>query len=209
MSHTNHPPGTSPWAKNRKAAGDLLEAVFDERVTPRYALNHWPVLADGWQDPSLDAAFQALWHFEADEEKQQTEVYYMDAQLELIKQMAAYLQQGKDLPHYLLKAYDKALASEYYREKKLVDESVLQVQVGWHKFRALFLTTLSFLPLHRLQRPRSTPKTTTTLASQNTPYGSSKGIWGNPNPRASQITPFNKHCNDQTSSHPYNSSHFT
>ena len=36
----------------------------------------------------MAVAYQALWHFEADEDKQRAEVFYMDAQLELMRQMA-------------------------------------------------------------------------------------------------------------------------
>lgn len=90
--------------ENRKRAAQLLDAVLDERLVPQLAINRWPE-AQEQPDPSLSIAYQALWHFEADEDKQQGELFYLDAQLELLQQMARYLAQGQPLPAYMLKQY--------------------------------------------------------------------------------------------------------
>lgn len=90
----------------RHQAGLLISQVLAEEITSRYALNHWPQ-ATLW-DPTLQAAYQALWHFEADESAQQQEMYYMDAQLALLKNMASYLEQGISFPDYIHRAYSNA-----------------------------------------------------------------------------------------------------
>lgn len=88
----------------RLRAAQLIEAVLDEQVEPRLAINRWPENDDS-PDPSLDCAYQALWHFEADEDKQQSELFYMDAQLELLRQIANTLAKGQDLPPHILRMY--------------------------------------------------------------------------------------------------------
>lgn len=90
----------------RQRAAQLLEAVIDERMEPRMAINRWPEPIKE-PDLSMDCAYQALWHFEADEDKQKTEMFYMDAQLELLRQMARHFKAGQDFPPYILTLYRK------------------------------------------------------------------------------------------------------
>ena|GEM_PF-3092524 len=92
-------------AAKRQRAAQLIEAVINEEIEPRLAINRWPEALDEPPDPSLECAYQALWHFEADEDKQQSELFYMDAQLELLRQMAVFLKDGKDLPGYMQRMY--------------------------------------------------------------------------------------------------------
>jgi len=86
-------------AERRAKAAQLLQAVIDETLEPRMAINRWPESHDS-QDPSLDCAYLALWHFEADEVQQKTELFYMDAQLELLQQIAHCLTAGQNLPYF-------------------------------------------------------------------------------------------------------------
>lgn len=102
----------------RQLAGQLLLDVFDEILTPRQGINRWPVVRG--RDRSLDTAYQALLHFEADEKQQREIPFYMDAQLELIRQMGGQLVKGQELPVYMLAAYDEELRehwSGWYDEK--------------------------------------------------------------------------------------------
>jgi len=93
----------------RRQAGDLLNAVFDEALTPRQAINQWPNLPGQPEpDPSMAAAYQALWHFEADETQQQTTVFYLDVQLDVLLSMARMLSQGLALPEALLAHYGQS-----------------------------------------------------------------------------------------------------
>lgn len=105
-------------ARRRQAAW-LLEAVLEERMEARLAINRWPEpLSDRspeeQADPSIDVAYQALWHFEADEERHRTELFYLDAQLELLRQMAAFLKEGRDLPPYIRQAYSSEHCLAFY-----------------------------------------------------------------------------------------------
>ncbi len=100
----------------RQRAAQLLEAVIDERIEPRMAINRWPEPATE-PDPSMDCAYQALWHFEADEDKQKSELFYMDAQLELLRQMSLALQQGHDLPGHILALYRPRGKVRFFQEK--------------------------------------------------------------------------------------------
>lgn len=134
-------------AAKRQRAAQLLEAVIQEEVEPRLAINRWPETLDEPVDPSLECAFQALWHFEADEDKQQSEIFYMDAQLELLRQMAQFLKEGKDLPAYMLRMYSpqnkvrffylippweegKRLLRQYGQEVKETWQAAWQLCVG-------------------------------------------------------------------------------
>ncbi len=106
---------------NRQKAAHLLEAVFDECLTSRQAINKWPCVLG--PDRSLDTAYQALMHFEADEEQQQTELFYIDAQLELLIQMVAYLSKDEPLPPYMLKAYEeeaREFGTGYYQDSHVL-----------------------------------------------------------------------------------------
>ena len=90
----------------RAYAGQLLWAVFDDILSSQNALLQYPTegLAD---DLSLEAAYQALWHFESDEHWQNTEIYYLDAQLALLKTMAKALMANQDFPEMLCNTYPK------------------------------------------------------------------------------------------------------
>lgn len=94
----------------RQQAARLLLDVIEERVEARVAINAWPetsLVPNSQPDLSLDAAYQALWHFEADEHRHKTELFYLDAQLELLRQMVRFLQEDRDLPLYIQNTYLK------------------------------------------------------------------------------------------------------
>ena len=97
----------------RQQAAHLLEAVLDETVEPRLAINRWPEI-QGQPDASLDCAYQILWHFESDEAQQKTEMFYLDTQLELLRQVASALKAGQDLPAHILYAYLKQPPVRFY-----------------------------------------------------------------------------------------------
>lgn len=98
----------------RKRAAQLLEAVLDEQIEPRIAINRWPV-NPGEPDASLDCAYHALWYFEADETQQQTELFYMDAQLELLRQMVRLLDRDEDFPDHIRLMYAKEQAVRFFQ----------------------------------------------------------------------------------------------
>jgi hypothetical protein len=118
--------------KKRQLAAQLLAAVTDERLSPQLAINRWPE-SGHYTDPSLEVAYQALWHFEADEEKQQTELFYLDAQLELLRQMSAFLQEGRDLPAYFLKGYTPNHRVRFFYPLSVWEDSRMMLLKVWRE----------------------------------------------------------------------------
>lgn len=118
----------------RQQVAQLLNDVLDERITAQVAINRWPV-PQVVVDPSLECAFWALWHFEADEVQQQTEVYYLDAQLELLRQMAQFLAQGQDLPPYMLATYTGHAPVRFYYPLTPWKGYIKRVQARWNACR--------------------------------------------------------------------------
>lgn len=120
------PPSVRPEPDNRilrQQAAQLIEAVLDERMEARLAILRWP--EQGLlPDPSLEIAYQALWHFEADETQQQSELFYLDAQLELLRQIAWFLKDGRDLPAHFLQGYSPAHQPRYFYDVSPVTESM-------------------------------------------------------------------------------------
>ncbi len=104
--------------ERRKQAARLLEAVVDEEITAQVALNRWPYQNPesfiDESDPSLDIAYQALWHFEADEAQQKNELFYLDTQLTLLQQMADTLALGQALPAHMLTAYSPEHRARFF-----------------------------------------------------------------------------------------------
>jgi hypothetical protein len=112
----------------RLAAAKLLEMVIREEMQPRLAINRWPIIetAEDENDLSVKIAMQALWHFEADEDRHQIEVFYLDAQLELLRQMANFLKQDRDLPNYMLTMYPLDHRPDFYRAHSLFDKRIFK-----------------------------------------------------------------------------------
>ena len=117
----------------RQRAAQLLLAVIDESIEPRLAINRWPEAVDE-PDVSLECAYLALWHFEADEEKQKTELFYMDAQLELLRQIAKQLTEGKDLPPYILTLYKRKPHVRFFYSLSPWRDLFRQAQREWGRF---------------------------------------------------------------------------
>ncbi len=100
----------------RKQASILVEAVLDEEISARAALNSWP--REGNEDASVGCAYTMLWYFEADEDRHHLEVYYLDAQIQLFREVINYLKQGQSLPDALIQEYkDKFAPSELHYAK--------------------------------------------------------------------------------------------
>ncbi len=95
----------------RKRAGALMHQLLWDETTANEALTYWPTLQKGLlPDDSLQVAYQLVWHFECDEGMAKqglryTELFYMDIQLELLKQCAGYLLMGHPLPQDIITCY--------------------------------------------------------------------------------------------------------
>jgi len=107
--------------ERRIKAAKLLEAVIEEAIEPRMAINRWPIGPE-MTDPSLECAYLALWHFESDEVPQKTELFYLDAQLELLQQIANHLKANQNLPPYILRTYLPASPVRFYYSRSVLSD---------------------------------------------------------------------------------------
>lgn len=114
--------------EQRQLASILIQQVLDEQTSASYALTRWPEHAE---DPSLDSAYQALWHFEADEDRHQEELFYLDAQLQLLQQISNFLKQGHPLPKYLLQQYPPEFRVRYYQPTGLAASCLEDLKRLW------------------------------------------------------------------------------
>lgn len=121
----------------RQRAAQLIEGILNEQIEPRIAINRWPESTD-IPDASLTCAYQAVWHFEADEDKQKSEMFYMDAQLELLRQIASFLRQGKDLPPYIIRMYSPDHQTRFYYDRPWIEDSILLIRQIWQRFMAFW-----------------------------------------------------------------------
>lgn len=94
--------------KNRKAVSELIFQILTEKKTVREALSEYPPYES---DRSLEAAWHAIVHYEADEDIRAKEIDYKDAQNEYMEFIAFELKAGKDLPQNIIDSY-----SDYYGE---------------------------------------------------------------------------------------------
>jgi hypothetical protein len=132
----------------RQRAAQLIEAVLDERIEPRIAINRWPE-STTLPDASMFCAYQALWHFEADEEKHRSEMFYLDAQLELLRQIACFLKQGKDLPPYIIRMYSADHQTRFYYYRSWWEDSIHLLLQAWLRFILFWRQTWQLcLPWH-------------------------------------------------------------
>ncbi len=113
----------------RKQASGLIEAVINEEISPRAALNCWPMA--GNEDPSVQCAYTMLWYFEADEDRHKEEEYYADLQIKTLLETAQCLKRGEVLPHALIKEYATALAPSEYAASWTWREPWLWFKHGW------------------------------------------------------------------------------
>jgi hypothetical protein len=154
MSQTFNPPPLMQYIPDtgrlarRQRAAQLLEAVIEERVEPRIAINRWPepIIEP---DASVNCAYQALWHFEADEEKQKTELFYMDAQWELLRQMSHCLKKGEDIPHHILALYSPQNQVRFFKTQSMWADGQQTVRHWWQAIHSIWrqALTLCFDPV--------------------------------------------------------------
>ncbi len=115
-------------------AAELIQAVLEERLSAREALYQWP--RQRAEDASLQAAFQALWYFEADEERHQSEPFYLDIQLSLLNTMAEQLRAGRPLNWHLRKPYQNRVRW-YQPWWERLKATALWLQNSWCYYRNL------------------------------------------------------------------------
>lgn len=93
------------YTTQRQLAGDIIIGVLTEHLCVREGLLRFP--KDAVSDPSIQAAWHALCHYEADEDLRRRDIGYANEQQELLELIAFTFKDGKELPENLISAYSK------------------------------------------------------------------------------------------------------
>lgn len=88
--------------QNRKYTGRLVYAVLTERKSVREAL----ILFPDSKDKSIECAYHALVHFEADQDIRYKDFEYREEQNDYLEFIAETLCQGKSLPRNIIADYE-------------------------------------------------------------------------------------------------------
>lgn len=92
------------YIKDRKKVSALIINVLTGKMIVLDALKEYP---KSLSDPTLNAAFHALVHFEADEDLRNKDSLYRDEQDEYLEDIANILSRGESLPFNIIDEYDK------------------------------------------------------------------------------------------------------
>ncbi len=87
---------------NRKFVGRLIYAVLTERRTVKEAIALFP----DTKDKSIECAYHALVHYEADEDLRYKDFEYKEEQNDYLEFIAQTLVSGKDLPQNIIADYE-------------------------------------------------------------------------------------------------------
>ena len=88
--------------KNRQKVAELIISVLTEQTTVSRALLNFP--KDKF-DKSIECAWHALIHYEADEDMRAKDIDFREEQDEFLYFLSTLLKDGKDLPVNILKDY--------------------------------------------------------------------------------------------------------
>ena len=100
----NNSNSLTSYITDRKKVSDLIFAVLTEKITVPDALKVFP---KNLSDPTLNAAFHALVHFEADEELRSKDAEYKNEQDLYLQDIAEILAQGDALPCNIIDEYNQ------------------------------------------------------------------------------------------------------
>ena len=97
--------------EERLLVAELVRKALLGFIPVREALLNFP--ADT-TDKSIQAAFHALVHFEADEDLRKRDLDYREEQDEYLEMISQILESGEDLPDNIIKNYEK-----FYKEPNI------------------------------------------------------------------------------------------
>lgn len=101
--------------KDRKFVSKLVLKVLAGHMKVQKAIIAFP----SSKDPSIQASWHALVHYEADEDMRKRDLAFAETQDETLEMIAFTLQEGKELPQNIISAYNK-----YY------DKAMLPIKGG-------------------------------------------------------------------------------
>lgn len=102
------------YTESRKFVGKIYIGVLTEKITVKEGLLMFPKEAMG--DFSIQAAWHALCHYEADEDIRARDIQYCNEQQELLELVAFTFKDGKPLPQNIIASYEK------YYDEALIEE---------------------------------------------------------------------------------------
>lgn len=89
--------------ENRKLVAALIRQVLISRVCVREAILNFP---RDTEDTSIQAAYHALVHYEADEDLRCRDEVYREEQDDYLEFLADVMERGEDLPQNIIKNYE-------------------------------------------------------------------------------------------------------
>ncbi len=89
---------------DRKFVASLIRQVLISRVCVREAILNFPRDVD---DSSIQAAYHALVHYEADEDLRRRDDVYREEQDDYLEFISQVLERGEELPENIIKNYEK------------------------------------------------------------------------------------------------------
>ncbi len=98
------PPDNIEIEKARKIVSELIFKVLTQVISVQKALSSFPL---DTKDPSIDCAWHALVHFEADEDLRATDIVFSQEQDDYLEMIAFSLQKGEALPLNIIKEYNE------------------------------------------------------------------------------------------------------
>lgn len=115
------PPYIDPAPLRREVAKLLVDVIL-EKISVLNALKSFPKNSD---DPSVNACFHILVHYEADEDLRKKDPLYKETQDEFIVETAEMLIKGESLPLNIIKEYE-----DYYHGdliyRKMTKENIFK-----------------------------------------------------------------------------------
>lgn len=102
--YTRKPLEKADWTNERKAVADLIMSVLLGKLCVREALLKFP---KNCNDKSVEVAWHALMHFEADEDISKNDNVFLSVQIDLLEDIHNILVEGNELPANLIAGYNK------------------------------------------------------------------------------------------------------
>lgn len=89
--------------QDRMFVSKLILQVLAEKISVQKAISNFPAT----NDPSLQASWHAIMHYEADEDVRKYDMDFSQTQDETLEVIAFTLQAGKPLPQNIINEYNK------------------------------------------------------------------------------------------------------
>lgn len=97
--------------EERRLTAELIRKVLVGYICVREALLNFPPDSE---DESVQAAFHALVHLEADEDLRKKDIAYKEVQDDYLEMISEILEAGEELPDNIIRNYKK-----YYKEPNI------------------------------------------------------------------------------------------